>query len=49
MTRSEQIVEIKEILLEELSYRVECGELSQDNSLFEMLEGNKLWLRMLVF
>lgn len=40
MTREEQLKEIKEILLNELNYRVSIGELSQDNSLFEMLEGN---------
>lgn len=40
MTREEQLQDIKEILLDELNYRVECGEISQDNSLFEMLEGN---------
>lgn len=40
MTREEQLKEIKEILLSELNYRVSIGELSQDNSLFEMLEGN---------
>lgn len=40
MTRAEQLQDIKEILLQELEYRVSIGELSQDNSLFEMLEGN---------
>lgn len=40
MTRQEQLEDIKEILLSELSYRVSIGEMSQDNSLFEMLEGN---------
>lgn len=40
MTREEQLKEIKEILLNELNYRVSIGELSQDNSLFEMLGGN---------
>lgn len=40
MTRAEQIAELKEILLDELNCRVDCGELSQDSSLFEMLEGN---------
>ena len=40
MTRAEQLEDIKEILLDELNYRVECGEMSEDNSLFEMLEGN---------
>nr|DAV33485.1 MAG TPA: hypothetical protein [Caudoviricetes sp.] len=40
MTRAEQLKDIKEILLSELNYRVECGEMSKDNSLFEMLEGN---------
>ncbi len=38
MKRTEQIAELKGILLDELNYRVECGEMSQDNSLFEMLE-----------
>lgn len=40
MTREKQLQDIKEILLDELNYRVECGEMSEDNSLFEMLEGN---------
>lgn len=40
MTRQEQLKDIKEILLSELNYRVSIGEMSQDNSLFEMLEGN---------
>lgn len=40
MTREEQLQNIKEILLQELEYRVSIGELSQDNSLFDMLEGN---------
>lgn len=40
MTREEQIVELKEILLGELNYRVNCGELSKNSSLFEMLESN---------
>lgn len=40
MSRAEQITEIKEILLSELNYRVSIGEMSKDNSLFEMLEGN---------
>lgn len=40
MTRQEQLQDIKEILLSELNYSVECGEMSKDNSLFEMLEGN---------
>lgn len=40
MTREEQLQDIKEILLDELNYRVECGEMSKDNSLFEMLESN---------
>lgn len=40
MTREEQIQDIKEILLSELNYLVSIGELSQDNSLFEMLDGN---------
>lgn len=40
MTREEQLKDIKEILLSELNYRVSIGEMSQDNSLFEMLEGN---------
>ena len=40
MTRKEQLKDIKEILLSELNYRVSIGEMSQDNSLFEMLEGN---------
>ena len=42
MTRAEQIAEIKEILLSELNYWVECGDMSKDNSLFEMLEGENL-------
>jgi len=42
MTRAEQLQDIKEILLSELNYRVECGEMSKDNSLFEMLEGNTI-------
>jgi hypothetical protein len=40
MTRAEQLQDIKEILQSELNYRVSIGELSKDNSLFEMLEGN---------
>lgn len=40
MTREKQLKDIKEILLSELNYRVSIGEMSQDNSLFEMLEGN---------
>ena len=40
MTREEQLQDIKEILLSELEYRVSIGEMSKDNSLFEMLEGN---------
>lgn len=40
MTRAEQIAEIKEILSNELNYRVSIGEMSQDNSLFDMLECN---------
>lgn len=40
MTRQEQLKDIKEILLSELNYRVSIGEMSKDNSLFEMLEGN---------
>lgn len=40
MTRAEQITELKGILLDELNYMVSIGEMSQDNSLFEMLEGN---------
>lgn len=40
MTRAEQITELKGILLDELNYRVSIGEMSQDNSLFEMLEDN---------
>ena len=40
MTRAEQLQDIKEILLEELEYRVSIGELSEDNSLFDMLEWN---------
>lgn len=40
MTRAEQLQDIKEILLSELNYRVSIGKMSQDNSLFEMLEGN---------
>lgn len=40
MTRQEQLEDIKGILLDELNYRVSIGEMSQDNSLFEMLEGN---------
>ena len=40
MTREEQLQDIKGILLDELNYRVSIGEMSQDNSLFEMLEGN---------
>lgn len=40
MTREEQLKDIKEVLLNELNYRVSIGEMSQDNSLFEMLEGN---------
>lgn len=40
MTRAEQIAELKEILLDELNYRVKCGEMSQDNSLFEMLKSD---------
>ena len=40
MTRQEQLEYIKDILLSELNYRVSIGEMSQDNSLFEMLEGN---------
>lgn len=40
MTRQEQLKDIKEILLSELQYRVSIGEMSQDNSLFEMIEGN---------
>lgn len=40
MTRAEQLQDIKEILLQELEYRVSIGELSKDNSLFDMLEGN---------
>lgn len=40
MTRAEQLKDIKEILLSELNYKVSIGEMSQDNSLFEMLEGN---------
>ena len=37
MTREEQLQDIKEILLDELNYRIECGEMSEDNSIFEML------------
>ena len=40
MTREEQMKDIKEILLSELNYRVSIGEMSQDNSLFEMVQGN---------
>lgn len=40
MTREEQLQDIKEILLDELNYRIECGEISEDNDLFGMLEGN---------
>lgn len=40
MTRQEQLEDIKAILLSELNYRVSIGEMSQDNSLFEMLKGN---------
>lgn len=40
MTREEQLQDIKEILLDELNYRVDCGELSENSSLFDMLEGN---------
>lgn len=40
MTRAEQLQDIKEILFSELNYRVSIGEMSKDNSLFEMLEGN---------
>lgn len=40
MTIQEQLEDIKGILLSELNYRVSIGEMSQDNSLFEMLEGN---------
>lgn len=40
MTRAEQLQDIKEILLSELEYRVSIGEMSKDNSLFEMLESN---------
>lgn len=40
MTRAKQLQDIKEILLQELEYRVSIGELSEDSSLFDMLEGN---------
>lgn len=40
LTRQKQLQDIKEILLSELNYRVSIGEMSQDNSLFEMLESN---------
>lgn len=40
MTRQEQLQEIKEVLLSELEYRVSIGEMSPNNSLFDMLEGN---------
>lgn len=40
MSRAEQLKDIKEILLSELNYRVSIGEMSKNNSLFEMLEGN---------
>lgn len=40
MTRAEQLQDIKEILLSELNYRVSIGEMSKDNSLFEMLQSN---------
>ena len=39
MTRAEQLQDIKEILSNELNYRVSIGEISKDNSLFEMLDG----------
>ena len=37
MTRAEQLQDIKEILLQELEYRVSIGELSKDNSLYDVL------------
>lgn len=40
MTRAEQVKELKEILQSELNYRVSIGEMSKDNSLFEMVQGN---------
>lgn len=40
MTRQEQIQELKEVLKSELDYRVDNGEMSPNNSLYDMLEGN---------
>lgn len=40
MTRQEQLKEIKEIIQNELDYRVCQNELSADSSLYDMLEGN---------
>lgn len=40
MTRAEQLKDIKEIIQNELDYRVYQNELSTDSSLYDMLEGN---------
>lgn len=40
MTRAEQLKDIKEIIQNELDYRVCQNELSADSSLYDMLEGN---------
>lgn len=42
MTRAEQIAELKEILLDELNYRVCQNTLSAKSDLYDMLEGNNL-------
>lgn len=40
MTRAEQLKDIKEIIENELDYRVCQNELSADSSLYDMLECN---------
>lgn len=42
MTRAEQIAELKEILLDELNYRVCQNTLSAKSDLYDVLEGNNL-------
>lgn len=40
MTRAEQLKDIKEIIQNELDYRVCQNELSTDSSLYDMLDGD---------